>query len=90
VRGAVVAGYQHLEGLGPLVPYLAAVGTGGVLFGKRFATPVSHTMWGAGFEIGADVVMVGRLWAGASFSWIRLTMDSLRYDLLMIRLRIGL
>jgi hypothetical protein len=90
VRATAVAGYQHLAGLGGLRPFAAVVGTGGVLFGKRFSTPLSHTMWGAGLEIGADVLLVERLWAGASFTWIRLTMDGLRYDLLMIRLRVGL
>jgi hypothetical protein len=90
LRATVVAGYQHLAGLGGLRPFAAVVGTGGVMFGKRFSTPLSYTMWGAGLEIGADVLLVERLWAGASFSWIRLTMDGLRYDLLMIRLRMGL
>ncbi|MFW6050585.1 MAG: hypothetical protein ACODAU_05395 [Myxococcota bacterium] len=90
VRGAVLAGYQQLRGLGPIVPYAVAVGTGGVLFGKRYHTPVSHTIWGAGLELGADVRMVGRLWGGVAFSWIRLTMRDLSWDLVMLRLRIGL
>lgn len=90
VRGAVVAGYQQLEGLGPVVPYVVGVGTVGVMFGKRFHSTVSETMWGAGLEFGADVNLVRNLWTGLGFSWIRITMRDLRWDLLMVRLSIGL
>lgn len=90
VRATLVAGYQHWRDLGPFVPYLVAVGTGGVLFGKRFHTPVSHTLWGAGLELGADLNLVGNLWAGGSFSWIRVTMRGLSWDLVMFRVRVGL
>lgn len=90
VRAAVMAGYQQWKGLGPFVPYVVAVGTGGVLFGKRYHTPVSQTLWGAGLELGADVALVRHLWAGASFSWLRITMRGLHWDLYLIRLRVGL
>lgn len=90
VRATVVAGYQHVADGWPVLPYAAWVGTGGVLFGKRFATATSHTLWGAGMEIGADVPVVAPFWVGASFSWIRMTMDGLRYDLFILRLRVGL
>lgn len=90
VRASVVAGYQQLHGLGPVVPYAVVVGTGGVLFGKRFHSPVSHTLWGAGLEVGADVNLVRDLWAGLSLSWIRITMRDLHWNLLMLRVRVGL
>jgi hypothetical protein len=90
VRGTVVAGYQHVGRGWPVVPYVAVVGTGGVLFGKRFATAMTNTLWGAGFEIGADAPLKAPLWVGASFAWIRLTMDNLRYDLWVLRIRMGL
>lgn len=90
VRASVVAGYQQLHGLGPVVPYAVVVGTGGVLFGKRFHSAVSHTLWGAGLEVGTDVNLVRDLWAGLSLSWIRISMRDLHWNLLMLRVRVGL
>lgn len=88
--GSVFAGYQHLGDLGPVVPYLVAVGELGILFGKRFHTPLSRAVRGAGVELGADVNLVKSLYLGLGVGFMLYTIDDLSYDSWGLRLSIGL
>jgi hypothetical protein len=90
MSGNVFAGYQHLHDLGRVVPYVVAVGELGVLFGKRFHTPISRSLRGAGVEIGADVNLVRNLFVGLGLSYMVYSMDDLSYDTFGMRLSIGL
>jgi hypothetical protein len=89
VRGHVLAGYQRLVGR-RFLPYGAVVGTLGALIGKRFHTPLTHALFGAGLEVGADLLLVRSLFVGMGLSWVRASIRGLGYDLYAIRLRIGL
>ncbi|MCA9581389.1 MAG: hypothetical protein KC416_06310 [Myxococcales bacterium] len=88
-RGRVILGYQHLDWQ-PAVPFIAAVGTAGLILGKRFHSTVSHFIYGAGVEVGADFNIVRTLYTGGSFSFVRVTMWDLSYNLFVFRLRVGL
>jgi hypothetical protein len=90
VSGNVFVGYQHLRDLGPLVPYLVALGELGVVLQKRFHTPQSEAYRGAGLELGADVKLVRSLYMGLGVSFMLYTMDGLAYDTFGLRLSIGL
>ncbi len=90
VRGNLLVGYQYLRRLAPMVPYAAVVGTLGVVIGKRFHTPLSYDMGGLGIEVGADFNLVRSLWVGIGLSYLRAAMQGLAYDILTLRLRIGL
>lgn len=84
------AGYQHLGDLGRVVPYLVVRGEYGVLFGKRFHTPMSRAIRGAGVELGADVNLVRSLFLGLGVGFMLYTIDDLAYDSWGLRLAIGL
>lgn len=86
----VFAGYQHLHDLGRVVPYVVALGELGVLIGKRFHTPLTRLVRGAGVEIGADVNVVRSLYVGLGLSYMVYTIDDLSYDTFGLRLSIGL
>ncbi len=88
-RGNLMLGYQHL-GLDRFLPYITLVGTMGVLLGKRFYTPISHMLYGAGVEIGADVNIVRSLYAGLGFSYIHASMWDVSYDLFIFKVSVGL
>ncbi len=88
-RGNLMLGYQHL-GLDRFLPYITLVGTMGVLLGKRFSTPISHMLYGAGVEIGADVNIVRSLYAGLGFSYIHASMWDVSYDLFIFKVSVGL
>jgi hypothetical protein len=90
VSGNVFVGYQHLRDLGPVVPYLVALGELGVVLQKRFHTPLSEAYRGAGLELGADVKLVRSLYMGLGVSFMLYTMDGLAYDTFGLRLSIGL
>lgn len=87
--GNLSAGYKHL-GFDRVVPYVAAVGTMGGLFGQRFNSLVTHFIVGAGAEIGADFRLINTLAAGMSFSYVRATMRDLAYDLFVLRFKVSL
>jgi hypothetical protein len=89
LRATVLAGYQHL-GWRPFVPFIAAVATVGVVIGERFHTSVSSVVGGGGLEAGADLRLVRNLWAGLSLAYMRVGMQGLGFDLLVLRVRIGL
>jgi hypothetical protein len=86
----VFAGYQHLHDLGRFVPFVVGVGELGVVFGKRFHTPVTRAIRGAGLELGANVNLVRTLYVGLGLSFMVYTMDGLAYDTFGLRLSIGL
>jgi hypothetical protein len=90
VSGNVFVGYQHLQGLGPVVPYVCALGELGVVLQKRFHTPLSEGYRGAGLELGADVKLVRSLYMGLGVSFMLYTMDGLAYDTFGLRLSVGL
>jgi hypothetical protein len=89
VRGTLLAGYQHL-GWGRFIPYAAAVGTLGVVLGKRFGTSLASALFGGGLEVGADIALAGSFYLGVSFAYIRAGFEGLGYDLWVFRLRAGL
>jgi len=88
--GHIFIGYQHLKDLGRVVPYVSAIGELGVVWGKRFHTPVSHSMRGAGIEIGADVNLYRTMYVGLGLSYMVYTIADLAYDTFGMRLSIGL
>lgn len=90
VSGHLFAGYQHLGDLGRFVPYIVAIGEWGVLFGKRFHTPQSRSIRGAGVELGTDVNLVRSLYVGLGVGFMLYTMDGLAYDSFGMRVSIGL
>ena len=89
LRASVVAGYQHLS-TRPFVPYVVAVGTAGILLTKRFRTPGSDAIFGAGLEVGADLNLYRTLYVGVGLAYQRASVGGLGHDLWVIRLRIGL
>ncbi len=90
VGGHLFAGYQHLESLGNLVPYLVALGEYGFAFGKRFHTPESRAYRGIGAELGANLRLIRGLHVGLGVSFMVYTMQDLRYDTFGMRLSVGL
>ncbi len=90
VSGNAFAGYQHLHELGRIVPYVVAIGELGLLHGKRFHTPVTKSLRGAGLEIGVDVNVVRSLYLGLGVSYMAYTVDGLAYDTFGLRLSLGL
>jgi hypothetical protein len=90
LTGNLFAGYQHLGDLGRVVPYLVVVGELGVLFGKRFHTPLTRLMRGVGMELGTDVNLVRSLYVGLGVGFMIYTIDDLAYDSWGLRLSIGL
>jgi len=89
VRATLVAGYQYFGWL-PVAPYVAALGSAGIVFGKRFRTPVSHWLGGGGLEVGADVNLVKSLFLGIGLAYLRVAMEGEGFDLYVLRLRVGL
>lgn len=90
-RAQLMVGYQYLGGaLGPLVPYAVVVGTVGVVVGKRFHTSFAHSVYGMGLEAGVDLNLVRTLWTGIGLGYQRVSSDGLAYDLLTVRLSLGL
>jgi hypothetical protein len=90
LSGNLFVGYQHLHDLGPVVPYLVAVGELGLLFQKRYHTPLVRGVRGMGLELGADVKLVRSLHVGVGLTFMLYTMDDLAYDTFGLRLSIGL
>jgi hypothetical protein len=89
LRATVLAGYQHLDWR-PFVPFVAAVATVGVVVSERLHTTTANVVGGGGLEAGADLRLVNNLWAGLSLAYLRVGMQGLGFDLLVLRLRIGL
>jgi len=90
LRAAIFAGYQQVKGLGPFMPFVAAVGSVGVVLGKRFHTSVREVFRGIGLEAGADVALVRSLWIGLALSYMRAALEDVSFHLLVVRVRIGL
>lgn len=88
--GSLFVGYQHLKDLAPVVPYLVLVGELGVLVQKRFHTPGTQLLRGAGVELGADVNLIRSLYVGVGVSFMLYTVDDLAYDTFGLRLSVGL
>lgn len=57
---------------------------------RRFHTPVTKGLCGAGLEIGVDVNVVRRLYLGLGLSDMAYTVDGLAYDTFGLRLSLGL
>jgi hypothetical protein len=90
VSGYAFAGYQHLKDLGRFVPYLVAIGEVGALLGKRFHTPVTRLLRGAGVELGCDVNLVRSMYVGLGASFMMYTLDGLAYRSFGLRVSLGL
>lgn len=90
LTGNLFVGYQHLGDLGPVVPYLVAVGELGLVFQKRYHTPLTRGLRGMGLELGADIKLVRSLHVGVGLTFMLYTMDDLAYDTFGLRLSIGL
>ena len=90
IRGAIEAGYQHLRGLGPLVPYVALEASAGVVLGQRFSTTQSDRLLGLGIVVGADLRLFRTLHAGLTFGYVRMAVGDLAHDVWLLRLRFGL
>jgi hypothetical protein len=90
LSGNLFVGYQHLGDLGPVLPYLVAVGELGLVFEKRYHTPLVRGMRGMGLELGADIKLVRSLHVGVGLTFMLYTMDDLAYDTFGLRLSIGL
>lgn len=90
VSGNLFVGYQHLRGLGRVVPYAVAVGELGMVLQKRYHTPLVQLIRGAGVELGADVNLVRSLYVGVGLTFMLYTLDDLLYDTFGLRISIGL
>ncbi len=90
LRLNVLAGYQHGRGVGILRPYVGASLHAGVLFAKRFATPVQHVLWGFGLEGGGELRVYGRSWVGLTVGWTLARMRGATHHLFVFRARVGL
>lgn len=90
LTGNLFVGYQHMRDLGPVMPYLVAVGELGLVIEKRYHTSLLQGMRGVGFELGADVKLVRSLHAGVGLTFMLYTLDDLAYDTFGLRLSIGL
>jgi len=90
LSGNLFVGYQHLHDLGRFVPYAVVLGELGILFEKRFHTPQTQLIRGAGLELGANVNLIRSLYVGVGLSFMLYTIDGLAYDTFGLRLSIGL
>ncbi len=90
LRLNVLAGYQHGKGVGILRPYVGASLHAGVLFAKRFSTPVQHVLWGFGLEGGGELRVYGRSWVGLTAGWTLARMRGATHHLFVFRARVGL
>jgi hypothetical protein len=90
LTGNLFVGYQHMRDLGPVMPYLVAVGELGLVIEKRYHTSLLQGLRGCGFELGADVKLVRSLHAGVGLTFMLYTLDDLAYDTFGLRLSIGL
>jgi hypothetical protein len=90
LSGNLFVGYQHLRGLGRVVPYAVAVGELGMLLQKRYHTPLVRLVRGAGVELGANVNLVRSLYVGVGLTFMLYTVDDLLYDTFGLRVAIGL
>jgi hypothetical protein len=90
LTGNLFVGYQHMRDLGPVMPYLVAVGELGLVIEKRYHTSLLQGLRGFGCELGADVKLVHSLHAGVGLTFMLYTLDDLAYDTFGLRLSIGL
>ncbi len=90
LRLVVLAGYQHDTGLGPLRPYAGVLLHGGLLFEKRFATPVQRVTWGFGIEGGGELRVYRRSWVGLSAGWSLFRLAGATHHAFVFRARLGL
>jgi hypothetical protein len=90
LSGSLFAGYQLLSRIEPAVPYVVAVGEIGLVFGKRFHTPISHGIRGAGVELGCDLRVIHGLAASVGALFMMYTMDGLAYPSWGLRISLGL
>ncbi len=88
--GNAFVGYQHLRDLGRMAPYVVAVGELGFVLGKRFHTPRTNLIRGAGVEIGADVNVVRSFYLGLGLGYMVYSLDDLAYNSFGLRLSAGL
>ncbi len=90
LRLVALAGYQLERDLGPFRPYVGVLLHGGVLFEKRFATPVQHVLWGAGLEGGGELRVYGRSWVGLGLGWTVARLAGATHHTFVLRARLGL
>lgn len=90
VRGGLELGFQLPQLLDPFVPHISALLSFGALVGERFDTTVAHGFAGGGIELGAELAIVRNFHVAAAFAYQRLEMDGAAFDLLMVRLGLGL
>lgn len=90
VRGGVEIGFQLPHLLDPFVPHISALLSFGALVGERFDTTVAHGFAGGGVELGGEVRLVRNFHVAAAFAYQRLEMDGAAFDLVMVRLGLGL
>jgi len=90
LSGNLFVGYQLLRHAEPAVPYVVAVGELGLVFGKRFHTPVSRSIRGAGVELGCDLRIVRGLSTAVGALFMMYTMDGLAYQSWGLRVSVGL
>lgn len=88
--GNLFVGYQHMHDLGPVLPYIVAVGELGLLLQERYHTSLLRGLRGFGCELGADIKLVRSLHVGVGVTFMLYTMDDLAYDTFGLRLSIGL
>lgn len=90
LRATLVAGWQGLGLVRYFVPYIAALGSAGVVVGQRFATTFADALLGVGLEIGVELNPARTLHFGASLAHIRVDLGGLGYGLWVVRLFAGL
>ncbi len=90
LRATLVAGWQGTQLVRYFVPYIAALGSAGVVIGQRFATTFADALLGVGLEIGVELNPARTLHFGASLAHIRVDLGGLGYGLWVVRLFAGL
>jgi len=90
LRVQAAVGYELLGVLDPIVPYVNAVASVGVLVGERFTVVTAQAIGGGGIEAGADLHLGGGAFLGLGFSYQRLRGRGVPYDAVAFRLRLGL
>jgi hypothetical protein len=90
MRAAIEVGFQLTNLLEPFVPHLSFLISFGGLIGERFETTVAHAFGGAGLALGGEVRIIRGFHLGIEGAYLRLEMDGAAFDVVMLRIALGL
>jgi hypothetical protein len=90
VRAGVEIGAQLPGWIDPIVPFASVLLSIGGIIGQRFETTVADFFGGGGIALGAELRLYRNLHVSLSGAYQRLEMDGAAFDVLMLRLALGL